>query len=211
MNEHSRNRNRSLIAPYLAAFFCTAVAMLAALPGAISPAVALPPQEQQQGEVVANLAAGRVVFCVTKTAIVVAATQVPVEKGSREPAVVAVSARRIGVLLGAVEWNTTAKGAKPVRLDAELPTVAANATRRTGDKMIDLSQPSDIEEIGVGMLEVLRPLVEQIHHKLDLAPDESLVELLLADYVENYGPEIWQLQFRVRQEALGNDYWTTRI
>ncbi len=176
-----------------------------------APSFAQNPQQEQQGEVAANLAAGRVVFCVTKTAIIVAATQESVEKGSREPAVVAVSNRRIGVLLGAVEWNTTASGAKPVRLDAELPTVAANATRRTGDKRIDQDQPSDIEEIGVGMLEVLRPLVDQIHRKLDMKPDESLTSLLLADYVENYGPEIWRLDFRVRQEDLGNDYWVTRV
>jgi hypothetical protein len=194
-----------------ATFFCAMMlGVLAAGAGLQLPA-ARAAQQQPQGEVAANLAAGRVVFCVTKTAIVVAATQENVEKGSRAPAVVAVSSRRIGVLLGAVEWNTTAMGAKAVRLDAELPTVAANATRRSGNKQVDADQPNDIEEIGIGMLESLRPLVDQIHHKLDLAQDESLVELLLADYVEDYGPEIWKLQFRVRQENLGNDYWVTRV
>src|ERR1700732_382459 len=72
---------------------------------------ALLAQQEQSGEVAATLAAGRVIFCVTKTGIVVAVAQESVEKGSREPAVVAVSSRRVGVLLGAVEWDTTAKGA----------------------------------------------------------------------------------------------------
>jgi hypothetical protein len=75
----------------------------------------------------------------------------------------------------------------------------------------DPSEPTDIEQIGVGGLELLRPLVSQLHHKLDLAPDEPLFEILLADYAENYGPEIWSLQYRIRQDNLGNDYWETHI
>ena len=53
--------------------------------------------------------------------------------------------------------------------------------------------------------------MDQIHHKLDLPPDEPLVELILADYVQDYGPEIWSLQYRVRQQDLGNDFWQTRV
>ena len=34
---------------------------------------------------------------------------------------------------------------------------------------------------------------------------------MLADYVENYGPEIWSLKYRIQQDNLGNDYWETRI
>lgn len=77
------------------------------------------------------------------------------------------------------------------------------------EKTID--NPHEIEEIGIAVLEVLRPLVTQIHHKLDVTPDYPLVELLLADYVEDYGPEIWSVQFQIRQENLGNDYWSTRV
>ncbi len=35
--------------------------------------------------------------------------------------------------------------------------------------------------------------------------------MLLADYVENYGPEIWSLKYRIQQDNLGNDYWETHI
>jgi hypothetical protein len=165
-------------------------------------------QENRGGEIVANLATGRVVFCVTRDAIIVAATSGGGEIGSRPPAVLPVSSGRIGVLLGAIDW--TAPGtAKATRLDSELPAAAANALRRPRQKPAE--EPSEIEDIGVGMLEQIRPLVDQIHHKLDLPPDEPLVELILVDYVLNYGPEIWNLQYRVRQENLGNDYWQTRI
>jgi hypothetical protein len=165
-------------------------------------------QENRGGEIVANLATGRVVFCVTHDAIIVAATGGGGEVGSRPPAVLPVSPGRIGVLLGAVDW-TAPETAKATRFDAELPVVAANALRRPGQKPSE--EPSEIEDIGVGVLELIRPVVDQIHHKLDLAPDEPLVELILADYVQDYGPEIWSLQYRVRQENLANDYWQTRI
>lgn len=165
-------------------------------------------QENTGGEIVANLATGRVIFCVTKDAIIVAATSGGGEVGSRVPAVLPVSSGRIGVLLGAVDW-TAPDTAKSTRFDAELPAVAANALRRPSQK--PSSEPSEIEDIGIGVLELIRPIVDQIHHKLDIAPDEPLVELILADYVQDYGPEIWNLQYRVRQEILTNDYWQTRI
>src|ERR1700694_3404911 len=168
----------------------------------------LPAQENRGGEIVANLATGRVVFCVTKDAIIVAATSGGGEVGSRPPAVLPVSSGRIGILLGAIDW-TAPDTAKATRFDAELPAVAANALRRPSQKPSE--ETSEIEDIGVGMLELIRPLVDQIHHKLDLAPDEPLVELILADYVQGYGPEIWNLQYRVHQETLANDYWQTRI
>jgi hypothetical protein len=199
-------------------------ARLLALVFATVLAIALPisaGQEQQSGEIVANLATGRVVFCVTHDAIIVAATSGGGEVGSSPPTVLPVSPGRVGVLLGAIEWTVPATG-KITRFDADLPSVATDALRRPAQAQSlgrpsmapppnSVDQPSEIEDIGVGMLEEIRPMVEQIHHKLDLAPDEPLVELILADYVQNYGPEIWTLQYRVRQENLGSDFWQTRI
>src|SRR5207253_8499142 len=46
-----------------------------------------PAQENGAGEIVANLATGRVIFCVTRDAIIVAATSGGGEIGSRAPAV----------------------------------------------------------------------------------------------------------------------------
>jgi hypothetical protein len=70
---------------------------------------------------------------------------------------------------------------------------------------------SDIESIGVAFLERLRAVTSQLHRKLDLGPDEPLVELLLADYEENYGPEVWSLRYRIVQEALRGGFWRTRL
>jgi len=193
----SRSSRRTLL--FLLAFAPFAVI---ALP------LSLSAQENRGGEIVANLATGRVVFCVTHDAIIVAATSGGGEVGSRPPAVLPVSSGRIGVLLGAIDW-TAPDAAKTTRFDSELPAVAANALRRPAQK--PAQEPSEIEDIGVGMLELIRPVVDQIHHKLELAPDEPLVELILADYVLDYGPEIWNLQYHVRQENLANDFWQTRI
>jgi hypothetical protein len=168
----------------------------------------LPAQENQVGEIVANLATGHVIFCVTHDAIIVASTGGGGEVGSHPPSVLPVSSGRIGVLLGATEWTSPDTG-KTTRFDSELPAVAANALRRPKQKAY--LEPSEIEDIGVGVLELIRPIVDQIHHKLELGPDEPLVELILADYVQDYGPEIWNLQYRVRQENLAPDFWQTRI
>jgi hypothetical protein len=168
--------------------------------------------QQTSEEIVATLSAGHVVWCVTRDSILVAAIGGGDEQGSHLPAILPVSSFRMGVLLGAVDWNQGSAG-KAVRLDAELPQAAANATRRPTQTNVapDPNQPSDIEQIGVGVLELLRPLVSQLHRKLDLARDEPLVEVLLADYAENYGPEIWSLKYRIQQDNLGNDYWETHI
>ena len=188
---------------------------LAALLGSLV-ATGLParPRAQRQpgadGEIVVKSATGHVVWCVTHDAILVAAVGGGGEQNSRLPAIVSISTYRVGVLLGAVDWSQGLTP-KPVRLDAELAQVVANATRRPTQTVKGDGGPSDIEQIGVGTLELIRPLVNQIHHKLDLAPNEPLVELLFADYAENYGPEIWSLQYRVKQQLLANDYWDTQV
>ncbi len=179
--------------------------------GAFASSVSPVAQQERSQEVVANLASGRVLFCVTRDAIIVAVVEGGGEAGSRPPAIVPIGASRIGVVLGASEWNYPGSGEKTVRLDAELPQVAANALRgpaATGP--VNPDQAGEIENIGIGFLELLRSQVSRLHNRLDLAPDEPLVELLLADYVDNYGPEIWSLQYRIRQEPLGGDYWHTR-
>jgi len=175
--------------------------------GAPAPAHQISPRQASE-EIVATLSAGHVVWCVTRDSILVAAVGGGDEQGSHLPAILPISSFRMGVLLGAVDWNQGSAG-KAVRLDAELPQAAANATRRPTktNAAPDPNEPSDIEQIGVGVLELLRPLVSQLHRKLDLAPNEPLVEVLLADYAENYGPEIWSLKYRIQQDNLGNDYW----
>ncbi len=94
--------------------------------------------EQTDGEIVATLATGHVVWCVTSDAILVAATRRRRRTGlapARHPPDQFVSSRRSA---RRVDWNQGSVG-KRVRLDAELPQVASNATRRPAPAQKDLS------------------------------------------------------------------------
>jgi hypothetical protein len=73
---------------------------------------------------------------------------------------------------------------------------------------------ADLELIGVGFLEKLRPLVSQLHHKIDIKPDEPLFEIVLIGYApQDYGPEVWLIEYRAEQQSVSatSDFWQTRI
>jgi hypothetical protein len=159
-------------------------------------------------------AAGRVVFCVTKDAILIAA----VDDGgagatgsmpARLPAIAPLGAGRVAVVMGATDWIRNETDT-PTLLDEEMASIARKAINSTATANPLDQTASDIEAIGVTVLEFIRPYVDDIHYKLDLAADEPLIEVLLAGYTEGYGPEIWDLRYRVQQRNLGNDYWDTR-
>jgi hypothetical protein len=164
-----------------------------------------------EDEIVANLAGGRVIVHVARDGnIVFGAIDHPVEAGGVPPRVVELDAMHVGVLLGASEWRLPADP-KPVRLDQDFQRVTARDPRyqyNPGE-----AEP-DLETIGVAFLERLRPLVAQLHHKIDLPPDEPLLEMVLIGYgANNYGPEVWTVEYRVQQEqvAMRGEYWQTRI
>ncbi len=165
--------------------------------------------QENEHEVVANLAAGRVIIYVARDGIVVSAVEQRVEANSRPPAVVPLGTRRIGILFGAVEWHDPSSGRAPIRLDRDLAHLAPEATRPRPAPNPD--QASDIEAIGVTFLERVREGASLLHRKLDLPPDEPLVELLLVDYEEGYGPEVWLLQYRAAQDVLRGEYRRTRV
>ena len=104
-----------------------------------APARQISPQQASE-EIVATLSAGHVVWCVTKDAILVAAVGGGDEQGSHLPAILPIGSFRMGVLLGAVDWNQGSAG-KAVRLDAELPQAAANATRRPTQTNASAARP----------------------------------------------------------------------
>jgi len=63
-------------------------------------------------------------------------------------------------------------------------------------------------------LEKLRPLTSQLHHKIDLPADEPLLEMVLIGYApNNYGPEVWTVEYRAQQEQVSTrgEYWQTRL
>jgi hypothetical protein len=167
-------------------------------------------QEHAADEVAVNLAEGRVVICPAKDGIIVATADTHSERGSHQPVVVALSALRAGVLLGAVEWVHPESSDKPIRLDSELERIAAVALNTSGrPKSSDAA--TDIETLGVAFLERVRDVAGQLHHKINIREEEPLLRLVLVDYVPDYGPEAWTIDYHIRQDALANDYWRTRV
>jgi hypothetical protein len=186
-----------------------AFAVFASLP----PAHAQEPAETPGDEIIANLAAGRVIIAVVKDAIIVDTVENPIEAGTYPPIPVPLTSRRVGVMLGAVDWFSVTSQQELARLDRELPRLHS----RTIPQDPRLQQPqegteaTDIQAIGQGVLERLNQVAKNLHNKIDLPADEPIAELILADYIEGYGPEIWQAMFPLQQDPQRGDYWDTRV
>lgn len=164
-------------------------------------------------ETVANLAAGRVVLAVAKDAIIVGTVENPIEAETHVPEPIVLASERFGVLLGAVDWWSPSSNLEIAQLERELPhlrTYAVAAPPHLGQSQGG-DEASDIEIIGQGLLERLNQAAQGLHSSVQLAPDEPLTELILADYFAGYGPEIWQLSYGLKQEQQQNDYWTSRV
>jgi hypothetical protein len=168
-------------------------------------------QERERGdEIVANLAGGRVIVHVAHDKIVFAAIDQPFEPNSIPPRVLSIDRNHIGVLLGASEWQVTSDP-KPVRLDKDFPRVPGKNPHYAADP--DEVAP-DLDVIGVAFLERLRPLVSQLHHKIEFKPDEALFEVVVIGFApDDYGPEVWTLEYHIHQEEIATrgDFWQTRL
>ena len=164
-----------------------------------------------EDEIVANLAGGRVIVHVARDGnIVFAAINEPVEAGGVPPRVLEVDSTHTAVLLGASEWRLPADP-NPVRLDRNFQRVTARDPKYQYNSA---EAEPDLETIGVAILEKLRPLTSQLHHKIDLPADEPLLEMVLIGYApNNYGPEVWTVEYRVQQEQVSTrgEYWQTRL
>jgi hypothetical protein len=175
----------------------------------IVPAPAFAQQSSDQ-EVAVNLAEGRTVICATKDAIILATTDAHGEAGSLPPEISILSAERVAVMLGAVEWVLPDSKDQSVRLDDEFTKLVA-AALNTGGKTDEGFRASDIESIGIAVLERLRLLAAALHHKVTLGEDEPLIRIVLAGYVRDYGPEAWAIDYHVQQDDLGNGIFRTRV
>jgi hypothetical protein len=168
-------------------------------------------QREHENEVVANLAGGRVIVQVSRELISFAVIDQPIETNSHTPPrVLSLDTTHVGVLFGAEEWEV-ASDPKPVRLDRNFMRIGKQDPRY--QSYPDDAEP-DLEGIGVGFLERLRPLVSQLHNKLNFGPEEPIFELIIIGYARDYGPEVWQVDYRVEQEdvaARGVSYFQTRI
>src|ERR1700730_3391001 len=165
----------------------------------------------REDEIIANLAGGRVIVHVSKDEVIVfGVLEQPVEAGSIPPRFMDIGNAHVGLLLGASEWRLPADP-KPVRLDRDFQRIGARDPRNQRDG--HEAEP-DLETMGVSFLERLRPLVGQLHHKIEIAADEPLFEIVIVGYAPNhYGPEVWTVEYRVQQEQVGvrGEYWQTRI
>jgi hypothetical protein len=167
------------------------------------------PAFAQEDEIVANLAGGRVIIQVARDTIIFAAIDHPVETKSVPPRVAEIDPHHVGIFFGASEWQVPAQP-QPIRLDYDIVRFAPQnkSYERPGEAEFDL------EQIGISFLEKLRPLVSQLHHKIDLKPDEPLLEIVLIGFgPKEYGPEIWVIEYHVEQESISSqaDFWQTHI
>jgi hypothetical protein len=164
-----------------------------------------------ESEIVANLAGGRVVVHVARDEVIVfGAIDQPIEAGSTPPRVMQLDSGHVGILMGASEWRLPADP-KPVRLDKGYQRIGGRDPRATTEP--GQAEP-DLEAIGISFLERLRPLVSQLHHKIDVGADEPLFEIVVIGYApKHYGPEVWTIEYRIRQQEVGarGDYWQTQI
>jgi hypothetical protein len=167
-------------------------------------------QDQHEDEIVANLSGGRVIVHVSRDLISFAVVDKPIEANSHFPRVMSLDTTHVGVLFGAAEWQLAADP-KPTRLDHNFERVTKQDPRYRAYP--DDAEP-DLEAIGVGFLERLRPLVGQLHTKLNFSPEDPIFEVVIIGYAPNYGPEVWLAEYRIEQEELGargKDYWQTRV
>jgi hypothetical protein len=196
--------------------FATAIfsALLPAFGFLSSPDAASRQRQDVPGdEIVANLAAGRVIIAVVKDAILIATIENPIEPQTRLPAPVELSSRRAGVFLGAVEWISPSSQVEFARLDLDLPHLRGRVVSQAPSlqQALPNAEASDIDSIGHGVSERLNEIAKTLHGKITLPPNEPIAELILADYMENYGPEIWQLTFTLQQSMQREDYFDTHI
>jgi hypothetical protein len=180
------------------------------LVGTVSAQIAAAQDRERGDEIVANLAGGRVIIHVARDKIVFAAIDQPFEPNSIPPRVLSIDRNHIGILLGASEWQVTSDP-KPVRLDKEFPRVPGKNPHYAA--VPDEVAP-DLDVIGVAFLERLRPLVSQLHHKIEFKPGEALFEVVVIGFApDDYGPEVWTLEYHIQQEEIATrgDFWQTRL
>lgn len=164
-------------------------------------------------EMVANLAAGRVIIAVVKDAILIATVENPIEVETRPPTPVALSSERAGILLGADNWFSPSSKEEIAQLDTELPHLRSNLVSSAPHLQAEQGggEATDVEAIGQGLLERLNEVAQNLHGKVNLPPNEPLTELILVGYLPGYGPDIWTLTYQIEQQEQDSDYWTTRV
>ena len=204
----NRQSHRTMLVGLITATFLLSVWTFAA------PRMAGQETPQKAGqELVANLAAGRVVIAVVKDAILIGTIENPIEAETRPPAPVEIESSRVGIILGPIDWFSPSSQQEVARLGKELPHLKAYqvaVTPHLGQSQGG-DEASDIEATGQGLQQRLNEIAKGLHARVSLPQNEPLAELVVADYLASYGPEVWQLTYGMKQEQQKGDYWDTRV
>lgn len=170
-------------------------------------------QDSAVHEIVANLNAGRAVIGVAKDGIVITTLENAIEPATRPPAIIELPGERVAVLFGAVDWWLPEQRRELSQLETELPSLPA-----TEGAVSPVLEPNshengealDIERFANRIHAQLNWIAGFIHGDLHLAENQPIVEILLADYARDYGPEVWLIQNSFEQEQEQGDFWQTR-
>ncbi len=211
VRRYSRNgRSLRLLSALLLVLCAIGAAVWAVLP---SRAIAQSDEPHSNGEVVANLAAGRVVIAVVKDAILVGTLENPIEVHTLPPTPVLLSSERFGVFLGPADWWSPPAKREIGELNEEIPhlhTYAVSTPPHLGQSQGG-DQPLQLEITGESLHQRLNALAQSLHSPLNWPPSEPFAQLIVADYFASYGPEIWQLSYRFEQEQQDGDFWTSAV
>ena len=60
------------------------------------------------------------------------------------------------------------------------------------------SEAIDIEFIGQGLGDRMNQIVKELHAQVELPEGESIAELVVADFIPGYGPEVWHVDLFAR-------------
>ena len=176
-------------------------------------ALAQNPTDQPGEEIVANLAAGRVVIAVVKDTILIGTVENPFETQTHPPVPVVLSGDRAGIILGAVDWFSPSSQKQIARLDRELPRLHGRV-KPQGPRLQhgeEGNEATDIEFIGQGLGDRLNDVVKDLHARMELPEGEHLLQLVVTDFIFGYGPEVWHVDYSVEQFPQRGDFWETRI
>jgi hypothetical protein len=177
------------------------------------PVAAQQVQELPSEDIVVNFAAGRVVIAVVKDAILIGTIEDRIEMQTHPPIPVAMNRVRAGILLGAVDWFSPSSQLQLARLDIELPRLHGHFVTPGPhiNQVQTTAEASDIENVGQNLYERMNTVVGNLHGKLDWPQDEPVAQLILADYIQGYGPEVWELTFNLKQQMQRLDYYDTQV
>jgi hypothetical protein len=177
------------------------------------PAAAQQVQDVPAEEVVVNFAAGRVVIAIVKDAILIGTIENPIEPQTHPPIPVQMNRTRAGILLGAVDWFSPSSQLQLARLDTELSHLHGHFTASSPhlNQAQATAEATDLEALGQNLFERMNVVAGNLHGKLDWPSAEPVAQLILVDYLQGYGPEVWEFSFKLNQEMQRLDYYDTHI